>query len=153
MVLETRRTETGASREKVKYRLLEHTADIRVRIQARSLKELFQNALYALSDQLVVAPSIRKKISRKVAVRAENKELLLVRFLQEMLFLFDAKRFVSRRFEFEQFEGKKIKGRVWGERLSSERHHPKTEIKAVTYHGLKIGKNKRRWFVEMVFDV
>ncbi len=80
-------------------------------------------------------------------------ETLLVRLLQEVLYLFDARRFVARRLEIESWKDKRLIGRVWGETFDPERHGFKTEIKAVTYHGLKISKSKGRWYAELVLDV
>jgi SHS2 domain-containing protein len=135
------------------YRLLEHTADIRVRIYGRSLKGLFQNAVCALTDTLTDFQKVKKKISRQIAITADNQELLLVQLLQELLFLFDARRFVARRLEFIRFDDKMIKALVWGEKFSPDRHPPKTEIKAVTYHQLKVEKRREGWVAEVVFDV
>ena len=139
--------------KKIPYRLLEHTADIRIRIQGRSLKELFQNAVYALTDTLTDVRKVKKKTSKRIRIVAENRELLLVRLLQELLYLFDAKGFLARRLEFIRFDDTMIAARAWGERFSPRKHPPKTEIKAVTYHGLKVEKRRRQWVAEIVFDV
>jgi SHS2 domain-containing protein len=81
------------------YRLLEHTADIRVRITGQTLKDLLQNAVFTLTDTLVEATSAQKKISRKIRIKTETVDSLLIRLLQEILFFFDAKNFVTRRLE------------------------------------------------------
>lgn len=135
------------------YRLLEHTADIRLRIYGRSLRGLFQNAVCALTDTLTDFQKVKKKISKRIRITAENRELLLVRLLQELLFLFDARGFVVRRLEFIRFDDKMIMARAWGEKFSPARHLSKTEVKAVTYHQLKVERQKGRWVAEVVFDV
>lgn len=139
------------------YRLLEHTADIRVRIVGRTLKDLFQNAVATLTDTLTDWKTVRKLRSARLRFREESLDLLLVRLLQEILFLFDARGFVARRLEFTRFDvtmtPKVLEARAWGERFSPDRHPPKTEIKAVTYHRLKVAKTRRGWVAEIVFDV
>lgn len=135
------------------YRLLEHTADIRAKVTGRTKRRLFQNAVFTLSDLIVEAPTIRSRSSRTIRVSASSEDLLLVRLLQEVLFLFDAKRFLSRRLEFVSWKLGRLLVRSWGERLDLKRHRPKTEIKAVTLHGLAIRKRGGYFEADLVFDV
>lgn len=135
------------------YRLLEHTGDIRARIAGRTLKHLFQNSVVTLIDLLVEGATVRRRSFRKIRVHAETTEILLIRLLQEVLFLFDAKRFVVRRLELLEWGGREIAARAWGEPFDADRHHPKTEIKGVTYHRLKIVKGRGGWTAKVVFDV
>lgn len=134
------------------HEFLEHTADIRVRIFGGTLRKLFQNALSAFADLVTDPKKIRPRASRRIRVEAKGQDLLLVRFLKELLFLFDTKAFLPRRLELERM-GDTICGRVWGERFSPKRHLLKTEIKAVTYHGLKVRKGRKGWVAEVIFDV
>ena len=135
------------------YRQLEHTADLRLRIQGGTLRSLFRNALFAVADLLTDASKVRKVSSQKLKVRGENAEILLIRFLREILFLFDTRRFLPRRLEFIRLEDKILEAKIWGEKFSPGRHPLKTEIKAVTYHGLKVERRRGRWVAEVVFDV
>lgn len=136
-----------------RYELLEHTADLRVRVRGRSFRTLLQNAVYALTDTLVNARSVREVRDRKIRLRQPSRELLLARLLQEVLFLFDAKRFVTRKVEILKLAESVLEARAWGEAFSSKRHTPKTEIKGVTLHGLKVGRRRGLWYGEVVFDV
>lgn len=135
------------------YKLLEHTAEIRIRIYGRTLKALFQNAVLALTDTLADAKKIKPSRSLRLKITAEDRELLLVRLLREVLFLFDTRHFLVRRLEITDWRDTMIQGKFWGERFSPKRHILKTEIKAVTYHGLKVGKRGGRWYAEVVLDV
>lgn len=135
------------------YRLLPHTADIRVRIDGRSLRHLFQNAVFTVSDLLFEAKRVRRRLRRRIDVQGDDTALLLVRLLQEVVYLFDAKGFAARRLEILDWKENRLKGLLWGEPFQRGRHGFKTEIKAVTYHGLKIGKRRGRWFAEIVLDV
>lgn len=136
-----------------RYELLEHTADLRVRVRGRSFKDLLQNAAYALTDTVVDARTVRAAAARKIRVRESSREMLLARLLQEILFLFDAKRFVTRRLRFLAVGENSIEARAEGERFDPERHRPKTEVKAVTLHRLKVERRRGLWRAEVVFDV
>lgn len=135
------------------YRLLPHTGDIRVKVRGRSLRQLFQNSVFMLTDQFCDARKVKALMTRKVSVRGENSEDLLVRLLQEVLFLFDAKRFVIRSLKDVKLEEGRLSGMLYGEKFSPGCHGFKTEIKAVTYHRLKIGRVRGGWEAEIVLDV
>ncbi len=137
----------------MRYRLLNHTADLRVQVYGNSLRQLFQNALYTLTDLLTDARRVRTLRSRRVTVRGEGEDLLLVRFLRELLFLFETRRFLGRRLEFLLLGDTILKAKVWGERFDPARHPLRTEVKAVTYHRLKVERRRERWVAEVIFDV
>lgn len=145
------------SRRNLPFRMLEHTADLRVRIYGRNLPDLFRNALRALADILTDSKKIRTKSCRKIRISADEPVLLLVHLLREALFLFDTRRFLPRRLQFERrpnlLKDKVLEAELWGEMFHPKRHSLKTEVKAVTYHGLKVVKQKGRWTAEVVFDV
>jgi SHS2 domain-containing protein len=126
------------------YRLLPHTADLRFRVQGRTFPDLLSRAVFALTDQCVDARRVSSKKSKKIRIRAGTPEEILVRLLQEVLFLFDVKGFVSRSFK---------SGRLLGEDFDPEKHRPKSEIKAATFHGLKVKKRSGVWSADVVLDV
>ncbi|MBI2082218.1 MAG: archease [Deltaproteobacteria bacterium] len=134
-----------------RYRLLDHTADIRLRIFGHNLRELFQNSVYALTDTLTDAKKVRTKVSRSLKIKGEGNDLLLHALLKEVLFLFDTKRFLTRRLVIKKLSDKILLVTLRGERLKD--HAIKTEIKAVTYHRLKVEKRRGRWIGEVVLDV
>lgn len=135
------------------YRSLPHTADIRVRFSGRNLSELFRHGVFALTDTLVEARTVRPRSVRRLRLKAPSLDLLLVRFLQELLFLFDAKGFLARRIVFDELRPEGLKAGLVGEIFDPKRHRPKTEVKAVTYHGLAVTRKEGKWIAEMVFDV
>jgi len=135
------------------YRLLEHTADIRLRIAGRSFAGLLNNAVFALTDQILDARSVRTVQSRKVRVCGGAPEELLVKVLQECLFLFDARGFAARSLQKVRLKGGVLEAVLRGERFMPERHRSKSEVKAVTMHGLKVKRRLKLWSVEIVLDV
>jgi SHS2 domain-containing protein len=91
------------------------------------------------------------KKSRRLRVKGIDRAHLLVLLLKEVLYFFDTDRFLSRKLEIERQGDTILAGRLHGE---SRADLPiKTEIKAVTYHGLKIEKRRGRWIAEVVLDV
>lgn len=134
----------------MRYRTLEHTADLMIKAWGTTLEECFANAAFGMVDQIVDASSAEEREEVDIEVEGEGKEELLYNFLSEVLFIFDAKRLVLGRFDVKILPGR-LTAKAWGERFDREKHSPKQEIKAVTYHELKV--DEREPSVTVLFDV
>lgn len=121
----------------MRYERLEHTADIMVRCSGGTMEECFENAAYALSDQTVDASSVEGVCSFDIDVRGDDLEDRLFAYLSEILYIEDAESMALGRFTVT-FDGDRVVGKAFGEPLDPAKHHPKTEIKAVTYHMMRI---------------
>lgn len=137
-----------------KYQLLEHTADICVKVFGEDLKALFCNCALALFDiiarkkRVTTSPAKRILTIRK---NAENLEELLISWLSELISLSDAHGLIFEKFKISELSDKKIVASVTGSKR--ENFRIKTEIKAATYHELKIEKTKSGWQAKVIFDV
>ncbi|MCL2142789.1 MAG: archease [Methanomassiliicoccaceae archaeon] len=134
----------------MRYETLEHTADILVRCNGRTMEECFGNAAYAMFDQMIDVAAVEKKKRFYVTVEADDIEDRLYLFLSELLYMLDAESSVMSSFAVT-FSGNKVLCESYGETLDKERHMPKTEIKAVTYHMMEIDKDTPS--VTVLFDV
>ncbi len=134
----------------MRYELLEHTADVMVRCTGRDLEECFENAAYAMFDQIVDASRIENSVERIIRVSAEDDEERLYSFLSELLFVMDCESLVFDSFKVT-FEGDDVICKAKGEPLDIKKHHARAEIKAVTYHMLSV--NREEPSVTVIFDV
>ena len=121
----------------MRYERLEHTADIMVRCTGKTLEECFANAAYALSDQMLDASTVRNLQSFHIDVSGDDLEDRLFAYLSEILFIIDSESVALGSFTV-RFEGARVIGDASGEPYDPNVHHPKTEIKAVTYHMMSI---------------
>jgi len=136
------------------YKFFNHTADIGIEITGRTAKTLFVNAAYALFDVMIEHKTGRAaKGEKKIIVEGTDISDLMMNFLRELLYLFNGEQFVMESCEMIQFTHKTLQARLAGESLQSNRHVVKTEIKAVTYSGLKVEKTQTGWSVRVIFDV
>lgn len=130
------------------HRELEHTADWEIEVWAPDLAGLFEEAargMYALSGARL---DVRKPESRTIVVSAIEPEVLLVMFLEELLYFGELENLGFDKFELRLEDGElsvKLEG---GSLVSLEK-----EIKAVTYHNLQIRESGRGIKVNIVFDV
>jgi SHS2 domain-containing protein len=136
-----------------RYELLDHTADIGIIASGRDLTEAFVNAAYAMFDILTDIDRVEEKDSFELEASAENVEDLLVAWLDELLYLYETDRFLSRRFVISDMSNTSLRASVFGERIDPDRHEIKTEIKSVTYHQLMVEKTDDGWKAQVIFDV
>lgn len=135
------------------YELLEHTADIYIRVKAKDLKELFKNAASAMFDIMAEkrASKLQKIKKIKVKEEADNLDELFINWLNELLSLSATKELIFSDFKIKKLTENNIEAVLTGGGLSHYKIN--TEIKAATYHALKIEKIKSIWQAEVVFDV
>ena len=133
-----------------RYEMLDHAADVMVRCTGKDLEECFENAAYAMYDQIVDAESIGHTLERNVEISAEDDEERLYSFLSELLFITDCESLVFNSFKVT-FDGEKVICKALGEPLDVKKHHAKAEIKAVTYHMLSV--DRKIPSVTVIFDV
>lgn len=133
------------------YQRLEHIADTGFYVTAPSLERLYVNAALSLTDHFVPVGKLTSALSKKVSVEAENRERLLVNWLNEILFLFEKEKFLAGRIVCDFFDGKSLKATLWGESYDKIRHGKVSEIKAVTYHQLEIGSTPDNQFFARIF--
>jgi SHS2 domain-containing protein len=141
------------------YKFFDHTADIGVEISGRTRKELFANAAYALFDVLIencvkekgTTARVEKR-QKIVTVEGTDIEDLLINFLREILYLFNGTGWVVEHCKIMECGNKRLKAQLMGEPYN-KKHSIKSEIKAVTYSGLSVEKQKSGWRARVIFDV
>jgi len=130
----------------------EHTADVGVRGYGSTLEEAFEAVALGLFDVMVDVEKVEPKECREIRVDEEDLEALLYSFLEELLVIHDIDGLVfgdiSVRLERTE-EGYSLRARACGEPLDYEKHEPKEEVKAITYHDMRIERlPDGRWMVQ-----
>ncbi|NBX67944.1 MAG: archease [Proteobacteria bacterium] len=141
---------------KLSYQPLDHKSDTGFSIEAPSLQRLYIDAASALTDLMVKLDLIEENEKRTISVEAPNKEQLLVKWLNEILFLFEKDKFLSKKIVFDFFDGKKITASLFGEFYQPVRHGHVSEIKAVTFHQLELGMRsepEHSFFAKVFLDL
>jgi len=137
------------------FRLVDHAADIGISVSGKSLKSLFLNAAKGLVHvvfQCSKVPTFQPK-NIEVAVSAIDGDQLLVKWLQEILFLINAKRFIPMGFKILSLTKRMLKAHVSYVPFDPETHEIRRELKAVTYHGLSIKKSGGQFRATVIFDI
>lgn len=135
------------------YEYFEHTADLGIRVRAADVNGLFADAATALFAAVVDGlDSVRLTQPVEVAVEGTDLEYLLFDWLRELLFRFDADHLLLARFDVAVQESG-LKATAWGEPIDAARHVLSHEVKAITYHGLRVEKEDDGWIAEVIVDI
>jgi len=135
------------------YELFEHTADLGLRATAPDLDTLFADAAACLFSAIVEdLASVRPVQEVRVELTGDDREYLLFDWLKELLYRFDADHLLFGRFEV-RVRADGLIGTAWGEPFDPARHVLDHEVKAITYHELKVEQVEDGWLAEVVVDI
>lgn len=146
------------------YQFYEHTADIGMKVYGKSLEDLLINAsrgMLSLIYRDIKFQDPEKYFQKElIAIEADSPELLLLKWLQEILFRIEIHHHLYHSFQIEiAFPSKKalipykLKGYIWITDCDKTRHEICMEIKAVTRHQLMVKRKSTGWEANIIFDV
>ena len=137
----------------MKFRFIDHTADVAFEVYGNSLKELIENATLAFYDAFVDTSKLDTSLEKELEVDADSADYLLFNWLNELLFIFETEFFAGKEVEVDIIEndGLKAKGKIKGGKITPE--IVKTEPKAITFHKFKVEKKDGKWFAFVIVDI
>lgn len=135
------------------YQLLDHTADLRVRIVGGSMAVLFENAGLALADLICDPQTIAPVETLCIDVTGDDPPDLMVNYLRELLYLWSGEERLIKSVEVIDIDPAAVSAMVTVERYAPSRHAILNEIKAVTYHQIVVEPTGNGWQATVVFDI
>ena len=135
------------------FEILDHTADLGLRAHGPDLSSLFSNAARGMFSVITDLDSIQPTQPVPVSLNAESLDDLLVAWLSELLYLFSTRSMLFCRFEISEIDDHHIQATAFGQPIDPSCHELLTEIKAVTYHDLKLEKLNDAWQTSVLFDI
>jgi SHS2 domain-containing protein len=135
------------------YETFDHTADLGLRVRADDLDALFADAARGLFSVLVANPaSVRPVEELAFELQGDRRDDLLFDWLAELLYTFETRRVLLATFDVTvRDDGLTATAR--GEPIDRERHRLDMEVKAITYHGLKVEPDGAGWLAEVIVDL
>jgi len=132
----------------MKYGILSHTADLKIKVFGKDKKELFANAMIGMFKEAGYMAT--KEIAKKeVEVESTDLESLLIDFLNEVLYVGSVNKEIYQKIIYREFSDIKIRAELLGKKIKRFN----LEIKSATYHNLEIKKTKNYWQAIILFDV
>lgn len=135
------------------YKFLEHTADVKIKVEAKDMNTAFIESARAMKEAILDKIKIQSKIQKKIKVQGKDKEALLYNFLEEFLFLLDAKNFIFsevKGLNISKKEKYELEAIVYGDKAN--KYDFSNDIKAVTYNDMKISEKKNKVGIIFVLD-
>ena len=140
----------------MKYKFLEHTADIKFQAFGKTIEKAFENSAYALQEVITEKIKIKPVIKKKIEVEGRDKEALLYNFLEEFLFLLDSENFVLskiNKISIKEQDNKEYKliAEVIGDKARNYKFT--NNVKAITYNEMFVKKEGKVYICQVVVDV
>jgi len=139
------------------YEVINHTADIGLKVSAQTLFELFENAargmFHIIGKKVTQENPVTLKRRIEIKKTVDALEELLVAWLSELLYIFNKEKIYLNSFRVLSLNNHGIIGEAKGINLDSSQASLYTEIKAVTFHGLKIEEDIEGFHCSIIFDV
>ena len=130
-----------------------HEADIGVRGIGTSKEEAFEQAAVALTAAIVDPAELTAEQAVEITCEAPDDELLLVDWLNALVYQMATRRLLFGRFEVH-IDGHRLHARAWGEPIEVARHQPAVEVKGATLTCLRVGQEAGgAWVAQCVVDV
>ena len=135
------------------YTLIDHTADLGIKVHGRDIKDLFQKSGYALTHLLYEGGPSKKLSPKEISIRGNDLEDLMVRWLGEILYLFDGEGQVVSFINVNSVSGNILRALLKTTPFDPLIHKYLREIKAVTYHQIEVVKRDKIWEAKIIFDL
>ena len=137
------------------YQVFEHTADVGLRVEAESLEQLLVEAARGAFSLVVENPdAIEPRQTVTIDLEAEDATGLFVDWLRELIYRFETEHLLLSDFQVQLFDdNRRLHAECRGEPADWNRHLPDNELKAVTYHDLRVEQTANGWVAEVIFDI
>lgn len=129
-----------------------HGADIGVHGAGPSVSEAFRQAALALTAVITEPARVRPLERVEIACAAPDRELLLVEWLNAVVYEMATRRMVFGDYQVEVGDGR-VTGAAYGEAVDPVRHEPAVEVKGATCTALSVGQTGDVWHARCVVDV
>lgn len=140
----------GASTD---YEFFDHTADVGIRAEGKTLAELFIRLADGLRELLTEDSALTATSTRPIALSAPDASSLLLAWLQELLFWFSTDRFVPVAYQLDAVTPTSLRGQVRGDTFDPTRHVQGREVKAITRHLLDVTHEENVWKGQVIVDI
>lgn len=147
-----------------KFEVISHTADVGIKIFGKTEKEFLENAAYGMFSLLADLGEIKQNKKIRVKTEGVDIETLLIGWLNELLYQSNYRKMLFSSFKIKEITTQinkkttpkkniKLKAEVFGQQVDFSQNPLPMEIKAATYHKLKVQKDKTGFSGTVIFDV
>ncbi len=135
------------------FSLIEHTADIGIRVKSPTLKGLFKTSAIALIKCAVKVRKMEYKINEEITLSATSLDELFKMWLSRLLFLFSSEGKIFTKIKINNMSDTKLSAVLTGDLFDQTRHRLNTDLKAITHHKLSVKKTRQGFEATFIIDV
>jgi len=137
----------------VQYRLIDHTADFGIEVKGTDQNNLYVNAALAMFDLITNTSTLVGKSDSSLNVQGSDMCDLMINWLRELLYLWNGEKMLLKVADIHSISEKKLSATITYDLFEPDIHEIKNEIKAVTYHKIKVEQKSEYWISNIIFDV
>jgi len=137
----------------MKYKFLNHTADIKFQAFGKTTEQSFRNSFFAMKNLLIGRKKIKGKIKKEIKIFGMDLNNLLYNFLEEFLYLLEVEEILVEKVEKIKIDKEtfKLTAVIVGD--SAKNYKLAQHIKAITYSQMFVKKIKTNWVCQVVMDI
>ncbi|HUU80840.1 MAG TPA: archease [Acidobacteriota bacterium] len=139
--------------DKLDFSVLDHTADLRIRIRGKDLRDLFEKAAKSMMHVMVKGVSSENAYTLELSVQGTDLSDLMVRWLGEILYLFEGEHQVVIAVKINTISPTYLDATVKTVPFDLNLHEVLCEVKAVTYHQIEVVQEDDRWETRVTLDL
>lgn len=135
------------------YEFFDHTADLGIHVETAKLEDIYAEAAEALFAVIVDEPAaIRSSETRHYQIPGDDRAILLFDWLRTLLLAFETEGWLLRRAHVSIGDAG-LTATAWGEPSDPDRHLLGHEVKAITYHELRVERHGNGWTADVIVDI
>jgi len=135
------------------FTILNHTADMGIKVTGSTLRGLFENAAQSLMQVMVKVRPAKETSVIGLSVSGQDLSDLMVRWLGEILYLFEGESKVVTDIDVHSTTKTRLMATLHVVPFDPNQHEVLTEIKAVTYHRIEVARRRNGWQASVIFDL
>jgi protein archease len=135
------------------YELIDHTADIGIRVTEPTIKALFQTAALAMFKQITDTSKLSGTHTKEIHVKGIDQSDLLINWLRELLWCWTIDNCLVREITINSINNDHLSATISYDEFNPKTHEILKDIKAVTYHGASVDLTDDGWQATIIFDV
>lgn len=139
------------------FKIISHTADIGLELKAPSVEKLFEEAALGFKYCLIEEGDIESEELKNIHLTGNNLEDLIVQWLSELNYLVTVHNWILNEVKIIKIFSKNsdwiLDSTILGKIIDFNKHEIAIDIKAITYHQLKIEQTKGMFKTKIFFDI
>jgi len=136
-----------------RYRLLNRSSDLAIKVFGNNQAELFANSAFALFDLMAEMEHVEVREHLALEVEGVDRDDLMVNWMRELLHLFQGSGYLLKEFRIREAKESYVRADVGGEKFDPDRHELQREFRSVAYHQSRMEKTGDQWTAQVIFEL